>query len=72
MLLVHYGTITVLSNVQKDRGDIMDKEIKFVFTIDDLEILNEALIQLPYYKVSELINKMNAQIENEGDNDETN
>ena len=50
----------------------MDKELKFVFTIDDLEILNEALIQLPYYKVSELINKMNYQIENEGDNDETN
>ena len=50
----------------------MDKELKFVFTIDDLEILNEALIQLPYYKVSELINKMNTQIKNEGDNDETN
>lgn len=50
----------------------MDKEIKFVFTIDDLEILNEALIQLPYYKVNELINKMNYQIENEGENDEAN
>ena len=50
----------------------MDKEIKFVFTINDLEILNEALIQLPYYKVSELINKMNTQIENEGDSNETN
>ena len=50
----------------------MDKELKFVFTIDDLEILNEALIQLPYYKVSELINKMNTQIENEGDSNETN
>ena len=50
----------------------MDKELKFVFTIDDLEILNQALIQLPYYKVSELIHKMNAQIENEGDSNETN
>lgn len=50
----------------------MDKEIKFIFTINDLEILNEALIQLPYYKVSELINKMNTQIENEGDSNETN
>lgn len=49
----------------------MEKEIKLIFNTDDLTILNDALIQLPYYKVIELINKINAQIENAGDNNET-
>ena len=39
----------------------MEFEIKL--TEEDLQILDEALIQLPFYKVSELINKINNQIE---------
>ena len=38
------------------------KEIKFTLTEEDLKILDEALIQLPYYKVAELIGKLNEQI----------
>ena len=50
------------SNVRKDR--IM-KEIKFKLTEEDLKILDEALVQLPYYKVAELIGKLNEQISEE-------
>lgn len=38
----------------------MEFEIKL--TEEDLQILDEALIQLPYYKVAELIGKLNEQI----------
>lgn len=37
-------------------------EIKFTLTEEDLKILDEALVQLPYYQVSELIAKLNSQI----------
>lgn len=36
--------------------------MKFEFTERDLIILNEALIQMPYGKVVELIEKINRQI----------
>lgn len=48
----------------------MDFEIKL--TDKELQILDEALVQLPFYKVSELINNINNQIEsqiNEEDNE---
>ena len=41
------------------------KEIKFTLTEEDLKILDEALVQLPYYKVAELIEKLNEQISEE-------
>ena len=40
-------------------------EIKFTLTEEDLKILDEALVQLPYYKVAELIGKLNEQISEE-------
>lgn len=36
--------------------------MKFEFTERDLIILNEALVQMPYGKVVELIEKINRQI----------
>ena len=45
----------------------MEKEIKLVLTVEDLSILDEALIQLPYYKVAELIAKLNEQISEGGE-----
>lgn len=47
----------------------MNFEIKL--TDKELQILDEALVQLPFYKVAELINNINNQIEaqiNEEDN----
>lgn len=46
----------------------------FEITLDekDLQILDQALVQLPFYKVNELINNINNQIEsqiNEEDNE---
>lgn len=32
-------------------------------TEEDLKVLDTALVQLPYYQVAELINKINYQIE---------
>ena len=45
----------------------MDKEITLILTAEDLSILDEALIQLPYYKVAELISKLNEQISEGGE-----
>lgn len=38
-------------------------------TKEDLKVLDTALVQLPYYQVVELINKINLQIESEGKGD---
>lgn len=45
----------------------MDNEITLILTAEDLSILDEALIQLPYYKVAELIAKLNEQISEGGE-----
>lgn len=40
-------------------------EVTLILTKEDLKILDEALVQLPFYKVSELINNINNQIESQ-------
>lgn len=40
----------------------MKKDIELLLTDEDLIILDEALVQLPYKKVVGLINKINQQI----------
>lgn len=47
-------------------------EYKLKFNNEDLELLDEALVQLQYFKVAKLIVKINEQImeqEAEGEND---
>lgn len=40
-------------------------EVTLILTKEDLKILDEALVQLPFYKVNELINNINNQIESQ-------
>lgn len=46
----------------------MNKDIELLLTDEDLIILDEALSQLPYFKVVGLINKINQQIQGQDNN----
>ena len=59
-----------LEHSKSHKGDMIMFEIKL--DEKDLQILDQALTQLPYYQVVELIHKINNQIEsqiNEQDNE---
>ena len=43
----------------------MDKEFTLVLSTADMNILNEGLVGLPYYKVTALMAKINSQIQAE-------
>lgn len=45
-------------------------DYKLDLNIEDLDILDEALVQLPYFKVAKLIVKINKQIIEQEDEDE--
>lgn len=51
---------TTLEHLKSHKGDIIMFEIKL--DEKDLQILDQALTQLPYYQVAELIAKINQQI----------
>ena len=57
-----------LEHSKSHKGDIIMFEIKL--DEKDLEILDRALTQLPYYQVAELIAKINHQISEQVDSED--
>lgn len=39
-----------------------NQRINLIFTLDELTVINEAIVQLPFFKVASLINSINKQI----------
>ena len=65
---VDYGTIMGYLKFHNREEMQMNKDIELLLTDEDLIILDEALSQLPYFKVVGLINKINQQIQGQDNN----